>query len=83
MITLAILYILEHWFESPVLQGTLATDAVVGAMLSPYSPGSGWVGVAIAMTCRHGNYIAVCAVIIACYSYVLLHHVMGGVGGQE
>lgn len=36
-------HILDRWFESDVLQATLATDAVVGAMLSPHSVGSGSV----------------------------------------
>ena len=35
--------ILDRWFESDLLQATLATDAVVGAMLSPHSVGSGSV----------------------------------------
>jgi len=48
--------ILDRWFKSDILKATLATDSVVGAFSSPYSPGSG---------------------------YVLLHHVMGEVGGQR
>ncbi|XP_006822710.1 pyridine nucleotide-disulfide oxidoreductase domain-containing protein 2-like [Saccoglossus kowalevskii] len=35
--------ILDHWFESEPLKATLATDAVIGAMLSPTTPGSGYV----------------------------------------
>lgn len=35
--------VLERWFESEPLLGTLATDAVIGAMASPSSPGSGYV----------------------------------------
>jgi phytoene dehydrogenase-like protein len=35
--------ILERWFESDVLIGTLATDSVIGSVLSPYSIGSGYV----------------------------------------
>ena len=35
--------ILERWFESPVLQATLATDAIIGAMASPSMPGTGYV----------------------------------------
>lgn len=31
--------ILNEWFESDVLKATLATDSVIGAMLSPESPG--------------------------------------------
>lgn len=33
--------ILDHWFESEPLKATLATDAVIGAMASPHTPGSG------------------------------------------
>lgn len=35
--------ILNKWLESEPLKATLATDAVIGAMISPYSPGSGYV----------------------------------------
>uniref|UniRef100_A0A8C5TMK9 Pyridine nucleotide-disulfide oxidoreductase domain-containing protein 2 n=1 Tax=Malurus cyaneus samueli TaxID=2593467 RepID=A0A8C5TMK9_9PASS len=35
--------ILDHWFESEPLKATLATDAVIGAMASPHTPGSGYV----------------------------------------
>ena len=48
--------ILDKWFTSEPLKACLATDAVIGAMLSPETPGSG---------------------------YVLLHHVMGGVGEHK
>jgi phytoene dehydrogenase-like protein len=34
---------LDEWFESDVLKGTLATDSVIGANLSPYSSGSAYV----------------------------------------
>lgn len=33
--------VLGHWFESEPLKATLATDAVIGAMMSPHTPGSG------------------------------------------
>lgn len=35
--------ILERWFESEPLRGTLATDAIIGAMGSPSTPGSAYV----------------------------------------
>lgn len=35
--------LLDEWFESDVLKATLATDSVIGAMLSPYSGGSAYV----------------------------------------
>ncbi|XP_033880184.2 pyridine nucleotide-disulfide oxidoreductase domain-containing protein 2 isoform X1 [Acipenser ruthenus] len=35
--------ILDRWFESEPLKATLATDAVIGAMISPSAPGSGYV----------------------------------------
>ncbi|XP_076058041.1 pyridine nucleotide-disulfide oxidoreductase domain-containing protein 2-like [Oratosquilla oratoria] len=35
--------ILDHWFESEPLKATLATDSVIGAMISPSTPGSGYV----------------------------------------
>eukprot|EP00742_Colponemidia_sp_Colp-10_P008874 GILJ01009638.1.p1 GENE.GILJ01009638.1~~GILJ01009638.1.p1 ORF type:complete len:581 (+),score=102.40 GILJ01009638.1:22-1743(+) len=36
-------YILDKWFESEVLKATIATDGVIGAMVSPSTPGSGYV----------------------------------------
>lgn len=33
--------VLNRWFESEPLKATLATDAVIGAMMSPKNPGSG------------------------------------------
>jgi phytoene dehydrogenase-like protein len=33
--------ILNHWFESEPLKGTLITDAVIGMMTGPDTPGSG------------------------------------------
>lgn len=36
-------HILDRWFESDVLKATLATDAVIGALHSPCTPGSGYV----------------------------------------
>ncbi|XP_068875915.1 pyridine nucleotide-disulfide oxidoreductase domain-containing protein 2 isoform X1 [Aphelocoma coerulescens] len=38
-----LLQILDQWFESEPLKATLATDAVIGAMASPHTPGSGYV----------------------------------------
>ncbi len=35
--------ILDAWFESEPLRGTLGTDAIIGAMASPSTPGSGYV----------------------------------------
>lgn len=35
--------ILDRWFESEPLKATIATDAVIGAMLTPDQPGSGYV----------------------------------------
>ncbi|KAF2366304.1 Amine oxidase [Trinorchestia longiramus] len=35
--------ILNHWFESEPLKATLATDSVIGAFISPNTPGSGYV----------------------------------------
>ncbi|NWJ07363.1 PYRD2 protein, partial [Crypturellus undulatus] len=35
--------VLDQWFESEPLKATLATDAVIGAMASPQTPGSGYV----------------------------------------
>ncbi|KAG7261793.1 hypothetical protein CRUP_030645 [Coryphaenoides rupestris] len=43
IITAPIMKILNQWFESEPLRATLATDAVIGAMTSPYNPGSGYV----------------------------------------
>jgi phytoene dehydrogenase-like protein len=35
--------ILDRWFESEELKGTLATDAIIGAMASPSIPGTAYV----------------------------------------
>src|SRR5579884_1235477 len=35
--------ILDRWFESEQLKGTLATDAIIGAMASPSTPGTAYV----------------------------------------
>lgn len=35
--------ILDRWFESDLLKGTLATDAIIGAFHSPSSPGSAYI----------------------------------------
>ena len=35
--------VLNKWFQSEPLKACLATDAVIGAMLSPDTPGSGYV----------------------------------------
>ncbi|XP_078499685.1 pyridine nucleotide-disulfide oxidoreductase domain-containing protein 2 [Lissotriton helveticus] len=43
VLTAPISKILNHWFESEPLKGTLATDAVIGAMNCPDTPGSGYV----------------------------------------
>ncbi|KAG8435455.1 hypothetical protein GDO86_013405 [Hymenochirus boettgeri] len=43
VLTAPISKILDHWFESEPLKCTLATDAVIGAMASPATPGSGYV----------------------------------------
>ncbi|CAL8298620.1 unnamed protein product [Merluccius merluccius] len=43
IVTAPIMKILNQWFESEPLRATLATDAVIGAMTSPYNPGSGYV----------------------------------------
>ena len=38
---LCLSHILDRWFESEPLKAVLATDSIIGAMLSPYMPGSG------------------------------------------
>ncbi|XP_049646367.1 pyridine nucleotide-disulfide oxidoreductase domain-containing protein 2 [Suncus etruscus] len=43
VLTAPITKVLDQWFESEPLKATLATDAVIGAMLSPHTPGSGYV----------------------------------------
>nr|XP_022344034.1 pyridine nucleotide-disulfide oxidoreductase domain-containing protein 2-like [Crassostrea virginica] len=47
--------ILNKWFESEPLKATLATDAVIGAMMSPESPGSGYVLLHHVMGCLEGK----------------------------
>lgn len=41
LITAPATKILDRWFESEPLKATLATDAVIGAMAGPSTPGSG------------------------------------------
>ncbi|XP_019357673.1 PREDICTED: pyridine nucleotide-disulfide oxidoreductase domain-containing protein 2 [Gavialis gangeticus] len=43
VLTAPISKVLDQWFESEPLKATLATDAVIGAMASPHTPGSGYV----------------------------------------
>ncbi|XP_062436389.1 pyridine nucleotide-disulfide oxidoreductase domain-containing protein 2 [Rhea pennata] len=43
VLTAPISKVLDQWFESEPLKATLATDAVIGAMASPRTPGSGYV----------------------------------------
>ncbi|XP_053245499.1 pyridine nucleotide-disulfide oxidoreductase domain-containing protein 2 isoform X4 [Podarcis raffonei] len=43
VLTAPISKILALWFESEPLKATLATDAVIGAMAGPHTPGSGYV----------------------------------------
>ena len=42
-VTAPISKVLDKWFESDILKACLATDAVIGAMLCPETPGSGYV----------------------------------------
>jgi phytoene dehydrogenase-like protein len=35
--------ILDHWFESEELKGTIATDAIIGAFMAPSMPGTAYV----------------------------------------
>jgi phytoene dehydrogenase-like protein len=35
--------VLDRWFESEQLKGTLATDAIIGAMAAPSTPGTAYV----------------------------------------
>ncbi|XP_062988552.1 pyridine nucleotide-disulfide oxidoreductase domain-containing protein 2 isoform X2 [Elgaria multicarinata webbii] len=43
VLTAPISKILDFWFESEPLKATLATDATIGAMAGPHTPGSGYV----------------------------------------
>ncbi|MDP9025450.1 MAG: NAD(P)/FAD-dependent oxidoreductase [Candidatus Eremiobacteraeota bacterium] len=43
MLTGAARPILDRWFEDEHLKGTLATDAIIGAMMSPSMPGTAYV----------------------------------------
>lgn len=43
LLTAPAAHILDRWFESDVLKATLATDAVIGALVSPRTPGSAYV----------------------------------------
>lgn len=35
--------VLDKWFESNLLKGTLAGDAIIGSMMNINTPGSGYV----------------------------------------
>ena len=35
--------ILDRWFESEELKGTIATDAIIGAFMAPSMPGTAYV----------------------------------------
>jgi phytoene dehydrogenase-like protein len=39
LLTAPAAFILDRWFEHEMLKTTLATDAVIGAMCSPYQAG--------------------------------------------
>lgn len=43
ILTGAALPILDRWFESPEVKGTLATDAIIGTFAPPSAPGTGYV----------------------------------------
>ncbi len=43
MLTGAARPILDRWFESEELKGTIATDAIIGAFMTPSMPGSAYV----------------------------------------
>ena len=43
MLTGAARPILDRWFEDEHLKGTMATDAIIGAMMSPSMPGTAYV----------------------------------------
>ncbi|XP_022111005.1 pyridine nucleotide-disulfide oxidoreductase domain-containing protein 2-like [Acanthaster planci] len=43
LMTAPVAKILDRWFESEPLKATLATDCITGAMVSPRTPGSGYV----------------------------------------
>jgi phytoene dehydrogenase-like protein len=43
VLSICVKQMLDLWFESEPLKCTLATDAVIGAMVSPTTPGSGYV----------------------------------------
>ncbi|XP_041065773.1 pyridine nucleotide-disulfide oxidoreductase domain-containing protein 2 [Carcharodon carcharias] len=43
LLTAPISKVLNHWFESEPLKATIATDGVIGAMISPQAAGSGYV----------------------------------------
>ncbi|KAI1236294.1 hypothetical protein IHE44_0001576 [Lamprotornis superbus] len=67
--------ILDHWFESEPLKATLATDAVIGAMASPHTPGT--------MQGTDPSPQAAANPRSCYHSYVLLHHVMGELEGRR
>ena len=52
--------LLNRWFESEPLKATLASDSVIGAMVSPYSPGSRLV-----LCCFQCHYV-VCVCVCVC-----------------
>lgn len=42
LMTAPAIKVLDRWLESEPLKATLATDSVIGAMISPNTPGSGY-----------------------------------------
>ena len=56
--------LLDRWFESDVLKATLGTDAIIGAMGAPSSPGSAYV------LLHHGAWSVVWYL---CACFFLLH----------
>ncbi|KAM8806130.1 pyridine nucleotide-disulfide oxidoreductase domain-containing protein 2 [Eudromia elegans] len=55
VLTAPVAKVLDQWFESEPLKATLATDAVIGAMGSPRTPGSGYVLLHHAMGALQGR----------------------------
>ncbi len=43
LMTMSSADLLEQWFETPVLQGTLGASGIIGTFLGPRSPGSAYV----------------------------------------
>lgn len=66
--------IMDKWFETELLKATILTDACIGTVVSPDSIGSRYEVYRLYLPVSKWKKKKICS-----DSYVLIHHVMGGV----